>query len=328
MYRPCPGGAVAFGSREVQANGRDCPGRKGFSAWNEAGRPIRENSGDYCCRVRIDGRDAGKQNAWMERGSAGYGAGRPCSWAFHRPWSPGLPPMPARPRRPPCRRPGRLPAVEKRAPGLSLDEAIELLLQRSFDLRLKAQDLPKARADVLSAGLRNNPSLFLSADGIPYERDSPDRPGQTSYEITLIQPTDVSGKRRRRIQLAEPPATSSSAVPGRRPARDRPPGSCLPGRSGCPARRAGRRGRPGIAAGNGEDGTHPGRAADSAAACCWSRRRWSRAGERSPCARPRPACCSRAATWPCCWPPRRKRLTACCRVIHSATCRRCRAWMT
>ncbi len=100
--------------------------------------------------------------------------------------------------------PRQLPAIEQEpAGGLSLDEAIEILLQRNYDLRLKYQDIPKARADVLSAGLRNNPSMFFSSDGIPYGNYSPQRPGETDYELTLIQPTDVSGKRRRRIQLAQ-----------------------------------------------------------------------------------------------------------------------------
>ena len=92
---------------------------------------------------------------------------------------------------------------QETAEGLSLDEAIEILVRRNYDLRLKYQDIPKARADVLSAGLRNNPSVFFSADGIPYGNYSEQRPGETDYELTLIQPTDVSGKRRRRIQLAE-----------------------------------------------------------------------------------------------------------------------------
>ncbi|HTU17290.1 MAG TPA: TolC family protein [Gemmataceae bacterium] len=87
--------------------------------------------------------------------------------------------------------------------GLSLDEAIEMLLQRSYDLRIKFQELPKGRANVLSAGLRNNPSVFFSADNIPYGRYSPQRPGETDFELTLIQPVDINNKRRRRIRLAE-----------------------------------------------------------------------------------------------------------------------------
>ncbi|MGH7222744.1 MAG: TolC family protein [Gemmataceae bacterium] len=87
--------------------------------------------------------------------------------------------------------------------GLSLDDAIELLLQRNYDLRIKFQEIPKGRADVLSAGLRNNPSVFFSADNIPYGNYSARRPGDTDYELTLIQPVDINNKRRRRLQLAQ-----------------------------------------------------------------------------------------------------------------------------
>lgn len=93
--------------------------------------------------------------------------------------------------------------LEKSTGGLSLDDAIQLLLQHNHDLRIKFQDIPKARADMLSVSLRNNPSVFFSADNIPYGNYSQQRPGEVDYELTLIQPTDVNNKRRRRIRLAE-----------------------------------------------------------------------------------------------------------------------------
>lgn len=100
--------------------------------------------------------------------------------------------------------PRELAPVEAEASGdLSLDRAIELLLQRNLDLRTKSQDLPKGRADILSAGLRNNPSVFFSTDNIPYGNYSSQRPGEVDYELTLIQPADVSGKRRQRLQVAQ-----------------------------------------------------------------------------------------------------------------------------
>ena len=100
--------------------------------------------------------------------------------------------------------PRELPALEEQPTGgLSLDEAVELLLQRNYDLRTKYQDIPKARADILSAGLRNNPSAFFSADNIPYGNYSNQKPGETGYELTLIQPADINNKRRRRIRLAQ-----------------------------------------------------------------------------------------------------------------------------
>lgn len=101
--------------------------------------------------------------------------------------------------------PLELPAVEDDGPpdGLPLDRAIDRLLEYNYDLRIRYQELPKAQTDILSAGLRNNPFLFLSADSIPYGRYSPQRPGATTYDITLIQPIDISGRRRNRVLVAQ-----------------------------------------------------------------------------------------------------------------------------
>lgn len=98
-----------------------------------------------------------------------------------------------------------LPSGEDEGPadGLCLDRAIELLLERNYDLRLRAQELPKAQTDILTAGLRNNPFLFLSVDSVPYGRYTPQRPGATLYDITIVQPIDVSGRRRNRILVAQ-----------------------------------------------------------------------------------------------------------------------------
>jgi cobalt-zinc-cadmium efflux system outer membrane protein len=106
----------------------------------------------------------------------------------------------------------RLPAVplelpaeieEDMAEGLSLDEAMQRLLVANRDLAVKYQNLPKARADILTAGLIENPAVFLDSEGIPYGNYSPQRPGQTSYGVTVIfPPLDVSGKRRKRVVVA------------------------------------------------------------------------------------------------------------------------------
>lgn len=95
-----------------------------------------------------------------------------------------------------------LPSAEEPSEGLSLDEAIERLLAANHDLAAKFQDIPKARADILSAGLRNNPFLFVSASNLPYERYSSQRPGTPNYDLTLIQPFDISGKHNNAIRLA------------------------------------------------------------------------------------------------------------------------------
>lgn len=100
--------------------------------------------------------------------------------------------------------PAKLPEEDEGSPdGLSLDAAIERLLAANTDLGAKFQDLPKARADILSAGLRNNPLVFVSATEIPYQRFSEQRPGATQYNLTLVQPIDLSGKRRSSIAVAE-----------------------------------------------------------------------------------------------------------------------------
>jgi cobalt-zinc-cadmium efflux system outer membrane protein len=101
--------------------------------------------------------------------------------------------------------PLELPAEEDEGPadGLPLDQAINRLVESNYDLRIRYQELSKAQTDILSAGLRNNPFLFLSADALPYGRYSPQRPGAPLYDITIVQPIDVSGRRRNRILVAQ-----------------------------------------------------------------------------------------------------------------------------
>ncbi|HTU17292.1 MAG TPA: TolC family protein [Gemmataceae bacterium] len=97
-----------------------------------------------------------------------------------------------------------LPGEEgETAEGLSLDDAIARLLAASPDLASKFQDIPKARADILTAGLRNNPFVFVSASNIPYQPYSTQRPGTANYDLTVIQPFDVSGKHKNAIRLAQ-----------------------------------------------------------------------------------------------------------------------------
>jgi outer membrane protein, heavy metal efflux system len=98
-----------------------------------------------------------------------------------------------------------IPAIADEGPpdGMTLDQAIERLLRDNPDLRMRFKELPKAQADIVSAGLRNNPFLFGDASGVPYQNYSPNRPGMVSYGVTLIQPWDVNRKRLVRIQVAQ-----------------------------------------------------------------------------------------------------------------------------
>jgi cobalt-zinc-cadmium efflux system outer membrane protein len=102
------------------------------------------------------------------------------------------------------RSPSELPEDEENTPeGLTLSAALERLLAANYDLAAKYQDIPKARADILSAGLRNDPVLFLSATQLPYQQYSTQRPGTPLYDITIAQPLDISGKHRTSVLVAK-----------------------------------------------------------------------------------------------------------------------------
>ena len=81
--------------------------------------------------------------------------------------------------------------------------AIDRLVHVSYNLRTKFQEIPQAQADILSAGLRANPLLFFSGNNVPYGNYSPQRPGNTGYGITWVQPLDVNQKRRARLDVAQ-----------------------------------------------------------------------------------------------------------------------------
>ena len=94
------------------------------------------------------------------------------STAFQgRATAPAVAPLPP-PAVPPVPQYGRLelPTAEDAGPpnGLTLDAAIDRLLQVNPDLLSKSRELPKARADAVTAGLRANPIVFFSADNVPY----------------------------------------------------------------------------------------------------------------------------------------------------------------
>lgn len=86
--------------------------------------------------------------------------------------------------------------------GLTLESAIDHLLACNYDLRTKYQDIPEARADELTASLRNAPVVFLSGHQLPYGRYSPDRPGTPNYEVAPTQNVDYSGKRKSHMREA------------------------------------------------------------------------------------------------------------------------------
>jgi cobalt-zinc-cadmium efflux system outer membrane protein len=101
--------------------------------------------------------------------------------------------------------PLELSAVEDEGPegGLTLEQAIGGVIRSNPELQVKFQEIPKAEADVLTAGLWGNPLVFASADGVPYGSYSPRRPGSNNYGVTLVQPFDLNGKIRARRRLAD-----------------------------------------------------------------------------------------------------------------------------
>lgn len=95
------------------------------------------------------------------------------------------------------------PAADEGPPdGLTLEMAIERLVRENHDLRSKFYEIPQARADVLTAGLRANPFVFLSASSYPYTAYSPARPGENGYSVTVIHPFDLNHKREARTAAA------------------------------------------------------------------------------------------------------------------------------
>ena len=89
------------------------------------------------------------------------------------------------------------------ADGLTLDQAIEILVRQSIDLRAKYLEIPQMRADVLTASLRANPILYADSQLVPYGTNSVRKPdGPTQYDLNVSHPIDFSHKRRARIAYA------------------------------------------------------------------------------------------------------------------------------
>ncbi|RUL89485.1 TolC family protein [Tautonia sociabilis] len=86
--------------------------------------------------------------------------------------------------------------------GLTLDQAIARLLQANTDLRAKAMEIPKAQADVITAGLWANPLLFFDSQLIPYGGPFAEEAGPTQYDVNITHPIDWNGKWKRRREVA------------------------------------------------------------------------------------------------------------------------------
>lgn len=88
--------------------------------------------------------------------------------------------------------------------GLTLDAAIAMLLGRNLELMALNYEIPKAEADILTAGLRTNPIFYADTQFVPYGGYSERRPGgPLQYDVNITYPVDISHKRKARKAVAE-----------------------------------------------------------------------------------------------------------------------------
>jgi cobalt-zinc-cadmium efflux system outer membrane protein len=88
--------------------------------------------------------------------------------------------------------------------GLTIDAALERMQAENIEIRAFAKEIPQADADLLTAGLRNNPLLYADTQFIPYgANNAAKRPiGPTQYDVAVILPLDLSHKRNARVRVA------------------------------------------------------------------------------------------------------------------------------
>ncbi len=87
------------------------------------------------------------------------------------------------------------------ASGLTIDQAIELLMKQNLDLIAYRMEVPMADADILTASLRNNPIFYADYQLLPYGHYSFLRPGGPQQsDVNINYPLDITGKRRAHTQ--------------------------------------------------------------------------------------------------------------------------------
>jgi len=89
------------------------------------------------------------------------------------------------------------------ADGITLDAAIDRIMTGNLDIRALRHELTQADADILTAGLRTNPLVYMDTQFIPYGQFTDQRPGgPTQYDLNITYPLDVSQKRQARTVVA------------------------------------------------------------------------------------------------------------------------------
>ena len=96
--------------------------------------------------------------------------------------------------------------------GLTLDAALERMMVANLDIRALRHELTQADADILTAGLRTNPLVYMDTQFIPYGTFNDQRPGgPTQYDLNITLPLDVSKKRQARTVVARMARTTLEA---------------------------------------------------------------------------------------------------------------------
>lgn len=99
--------------------------------------------------------------------------------------------------------PGEAGPSEGPPGGLTLEEAANLMVRRNLDLQALHTEIAQADSDIVTAGLRANPVVFIDAQQVPYGSFSPKRTGiPIQYDANIVHPFDLSGKRRARKATA------------------------------------------------------------------------------------------------------------------------------
>lgn len=94
-------------------------------------------------------------------------------------------------------------APEGPADGLTLDAALDLLVANNLYLQSNALQIPKARADILTASLRTNPIFYADSQLVPYgQYTRTNGGGPQQYDVNIQHPLDLSHKRQARMTLA------------------------------------------------------------------------------------------------------------------------------
>jgi cobalt-zinc-cadmium efflux system outer membrane protein len=90
------------------------------------------------------------------------------------------------------------------AGGLSVSDAIDLLVRENLNIIAMRYEIPMADADILTAGLRANPVFYADTQLVPYGRYSRANPGgQTQYDVNITHPLDLNRKRQARTAVAK-----------------------------------------------------------------------------------------------------------------------------